>query len=94
MAEKTDFPILCFLGYAAKGNALMAAGKFETAQAVYEQALKAIEGTGHRRFLESVYYGLLQVTLALGDRPAAERCYQAALPLVELNPERLPGLIA
>jgi tetratricopeptide (TPR) repeat protein len=88
IAEKTDSPILCFLGYAAKGNALMAAEEFDTAQMVYEQALKAIEGTGHRRFLESVYYGLVQATLALGDRPAAERYYHAALPLVELNPEK------
>jgi len=88
IAEKTDSPILCFLGYAAKGNALMAAEEFEAAQVVYEQALKAIEGTGHRRFLESVYYSLVQATLALGDRPAAERYYQAGLPLVELNPEK------
>ncbi len=88
VAEKTDSPILCFLGYAAKGNALMAAEEFESAQQVYEQALKAIEGTAHRRFLESVYYGLVQATLALGDRSAAERYYQAGLPLVELNPEK------
>jgi tetratricopeptide (TPR) repeat protein len=88
VAEKTDSPILCFLGYAAKGNALMAAEEFESAQQVYEQALKAIEGTAHRRFLESVYYGLVQTTLALGDRSAAERYYEAGLPLVELNPEK------
>jgi tetratricopeptide (TPR) repeat protein len=88
VAEKTDSPILCFLGYAAKGNALMAAEEFESAKQVYEQALKAIEGTAHRRFLESVYHGLVQATLALEDRSAAERYYQAGLPLVELNPEK------
>jgi tetratricopeptide (TPR) repeat protein len=66
----------------------MAAEEFDTAQVVYEQALKAIEGTGHRRFLESVYYGLVEATLALGDRTAAERYYHAAIPLVELNPEK------
>ena len=88
VAEKTDSPILCFLGYAAKGNALMAVEDFEPAQQIYEQALKAIEGTAHRRFLESVYYGLVQATMALGDRSSAERYYQAGLPLVELNPDK------
>jgi class 3 adenylate cyclase/tetratricopeptide (TPR) repeat protein len=88
IAEKTDSPILCFLGYAAKGNALMAAEDFEAAHVVYKQALKAIEGTGHRRFLESVYYSLVQSTLELGDGPVAERYYQAGLPLVELNPQK------
>jgi class 3 adenylate cyclase/tetratricopeptide (TPR) repeat protein len=88
VAEKTDSPILCFLVYAAKGNALMAAEEFDSAQQVYEQALKAIEGTAHRRFLESVYYGLVQATLALGDTSTAERYYQAGIPLVALNPEK------
>jgi tetratricopeptide (TPR) repeat protein len=66
----------------------MAAEDFEAAHVVYKQALKAIEGTGHRRFLESVYYNLVQATLALGDGPEAERYYQAGLPLVELNPQK------
>jgi tetratricopeptide (TPR) repeat protein len=88
IAEETDSPILCFLGYAAKGTALMAAEQFDSAQVVYEQALQTIEGMAHRRFLESVYYNLVQATLALEDRPAAERYYQAGLPLVKLNPER------
>jgi len=88
IAEETDSPILSFLEYAAKGNALMAAEQFEAARAAYEQALQAVEGTTHRRYLEAVYHNLVQVTLGLGDCPEAERFYQAGLPLVELNPER------
>jgi len=87
-AEETDSPIFRFLGYSAKGNALMAAEQFDAARAVYEQALGAIEGTTHRRYLEAVYHNLVQVTLGLGDCPQAEQFYQAGLPLVELNPER------
>jgi tetratricopeptide (TPR) repeat protein len=88
IVEDTDSPILYFLGYNAKGNALMVAEQFEPARGVYEQALQAIEGTTYRRYLEALYYNLVGVTLALGDRPAAERYYQAGLPLVQLNPER------
>jgi tetratricopeptide (TPR) repeat protein len=88
LAEKAGSPILSFLGHSAEGNALMAAEQFEAARAAYEQALGAIEGTTYRRFLEAVYYNLVQVTLALGDWPRAERYYQAGLPLVQLNPER------
>jgi tetratricopeptide (TPR) repeat protein len=88
IAEEIYSPIFRFLGYAAKGNALMATEQFDAARAVYEQALQAIEGTTHRRYLESVYHNLVQVTLALGDWPEAERFYQAGLPLVQLNPER------
>ena len=86
--DKTPSPILSFLGFAAKGNALMAAEQFEAARVVYEKALQAIEGTTHRRFLETVYYNLVQVSLALGDWAAAERYYQAGLPLAQLNPEK------
>ncbi len=88
IAEETESPILSFLGYAAKGNALMATEQFEAARAVYEKALQAIEGTTHLRYLEAVYHNLVQVTLALGDCPEAERYYQAGLQLVQLNPER------
>jgi class 3 adenylate cyclase/tetratricopeptide (TPR) repeat protein len=86
--DKTPSPILSFLGFAAKSNALMAAEQFEAARVVYEKALQAIEGTTHRRFLETVYYNLVQVSLALGDWAAAERYYQAGLPLAQLNPEK------
>ena len=86
--DKTPSPILSFLGFAAKGNALMAAEQFEAARMVYEEALEALEGTTHRRFLETVYYNLVQVALALGDWVAGERYYQAGLPLVQLNPEK------
>jgi tetratricopeptide (TPR) repeat protein len=88
IVEETDSPILLFLGYTAKGSALTAAEQFESARVVYEKALQAIEGTAHRRFLETVYYNLVRVTLALGDWAEAERYYQAGLPLVQLNPER------
>jgi tetratricopeptide (TPR) repeat protein len=88
IAEEADSPILSFLGYSAKGNALMAAEQFEAARTAYEQALGAIEGTTHRRYLEAVYHNLVQVNLALGDWLQAERFHQAGLPLVELNPER------
>ena len=86
--DKTPSPILSFLGFAAKGNALMAAEQFEAARVVHEKALQAIEGTTHRRFLETVYYNLVQVALALGDWATAERYYQAGLPLAQLNPEK------
>jgi class 3 adenylate cyclase/tetratricopeptide (TPR) repeat protein len=86
--DKTPSPILCFLGFAAKGNALMAVEQFEAARVVYEKALQAIEGTTHRRFLETVYYNLVKVALALGDWAGAERYYQAGLPLAQLNPEK------
>jgi tetratricopeptide (TPR) repeat protein len=88
IAEETDSPILCFLCYAAKGNALLAAEEYEAARSVYEKALQAIEGTTYRRFLEALYYNLVRVTLALGDWAEAERYYQTGLPLVQLNPER------
>jgi len=88
IAEETDSPILSFLAYSGKGNALMATEQFEAARAAYERALQAIEGTTHRRYLEAVYHNLVQVTLALRDWPQAERYYQAGLPLVQLNPER------
>ena len=86
--DKTPSPILSFLGFAAKGNALMAAEQFEAARVVYEEALQAIQDTTHRRFLETVYYNLVQVALALGDWAEAERYYQAGFPLAQLNPEK------
>ncbi len=88
IAEETDSPILRFLCYATKGNALLTAEEYEAARSVYEKALQAIEGTTHRRFLEALYYNLVRVTLALGDWAEAERYYQTGLPLVQLNPER------
>ena len=88
IVDKTPSPILCFLGFAAKGNALLATEQFEAARVVYEKALEAIEGTTHRRFLETVYYNLVQVALALGDRAGAEWYYQAGLPLAQLNPDK------
>jgi len=66
----------------------MSAEQFEAARMVYEKALEAIEGTTHRRFLETVYYNLVQVVLALGNWAGAEGYYQAGLPLAQLNPEK------
>ena len=86
VAEKTDSPILCFLGYAAKGNALMASELYEEACGFYEKALEAIKGTKHRRYLASVYYHLIRSFLELGDIRSAEQYYQEGFPLVELNP--------
>ena len=86
--DKTPSPILSFLGFSAKGNALMAAEQFDTARVVYEKALQAIEGTTHRRFLETVYYNLVQVALALGDWAGAEGYYQTGLPCAQLNPKK------
>jgi len=86
IAEKTDSPILCFLGYAAKGNALMASELYGEACGFYEQALEAIKGTKHRRYLASVYYHLIRSYLELGDIGIAEKYYQDGYPLIELNP--------
>jgi|GEM_PF-2567315 len=88
IAEKTDSPILCYLCYAAKGNALIATEQFEMAGEIIKKALNSIEGTQHRRFLEAVYYNLVRVSLELGDWDEADRYYQEGLPLVELNPDR------
>jgi tetratricopeptide (TPR) repeat protein len=88
VVEGSDSPILLFVCYAAKGNALAADMQLEDARTFYEKALKAIKDTPHRRYLEAVYYNLVQVALELNDRPAAERYYKEGFPLVELNPER------
>jgi class 3 adenylate cyclase/tetratricopeptide (TPR) repeat protein len=88
IAEKTDSPLLYFLGCAAKGNALAANEQFDTARESYEKGLEAIENTTHRRYLEAVYYNLVQINLDFGDWTAANRYYQAGLPLIQLNPER------
>jgi tetratricopeptide (TPR) repeat protein len=87
-AEETDSPILCYLCYAAKGNALIAAGQFEAARKIIKKALESIEGTQHRRYLEAVYYNLVRVSLDLEDWDEAERYYHEGLPLAELNPTR------
>jgi tetratricopeptide (TPR) repeat protein len=88
IVEGSDSPILLFLCYAAKGNALAADMQLEDARRFYEKALKAVKNTPHRRYLEAVYYNLVQVALELNDRPAAERYYKEGFPLVELNPQR------
>jgi tetratricopeptide (TPR) repeat protein len=88
VVEGSDSPILLFLCYAAKGNALEADLQLEDARTFYEKALKAVKNTPHRRYLEAVYCNLVQVALDLNDRPAAERYYKEGFPLVELNPER------
>jgi class 3 adenylate cyclase/tetratricopeptide (TPR) repeat protein len=88
IAEETDSPLLGFLCYAAKGNALMAVEEYEAARSFYEKALQAIKGTEHRRYLDAVYYNLVRANLAMGDRPSATQYYEEGLPLVQLNPER------
>jgi tetratricopeptide (TPR) repeat protein len=88
IAEETDSPILCYLCYAAKGNALIATEQFEKAGEIIKKALDSIEGTQHRRYLEAVYYNLVNVSLELGDWHEADRYYREGLPLVELNPDR------
>jgi tetratricopeptide (TPR) repeat protein len=88
VVEGSDSPILLFLCYAAKGNALAADVKLEDARMFYKKALKAIKDTPHRRYLEAVYYNLVQVAFELNDRSAAERYYKEGFPLVELNPKR------
>ena len=87
-AEETDSPLLTFLAYAAQGNAFYATEQIEAARESYEQALQAIKGTAHQRYLEAVYYNLVRANIALGNRTQAERYYQAGLYLVQLNPER------
>jgi class 3 adenylate cyclase len=87
-AEETDSPILCYICYAAKGNALIAASQFETAREIIKIALETIEGTQHRRYLEMVYYNLVRVSLELGDWDEAERYYHEGMPLAKLNPTR------
>ncbi len=88
IAEETDSPIICYLCYAAKGNALIATNQFEAAKDILKKSLLCIEGTTHRRYLEAVYYNLVRVYLELGDWDEAERYYRDALPLVKLNPDR------
>jgi class 3 adenylate cyclase/tetratricopeptide (TPR) repeat protein len=88
VVEGSDSPILLFLCYAAKGNALAADVQLEDARMFYEKALKAVKDTPHRRYLEAVYCNLVQVALELNDRSAAERYYKKGFPLVELNPKR------
>jgi class 3 adenylate cyclase/tetratricopeptide (TPR) repeat protein len=88
IVEGSDSPVLLFLCYAAKGNALAVDVQLEDARIFYEKALKAIKDTPHRRYVEAVYCNLIQVALELNDRPAAERYYKEGFPLVELNPER------
>jgi tetratricopeptide (TPR) repeat protein len=88
IAEETDSPIICYLCYAAKGNALIATEQFKAAKEILKKSLLCIEGTTHRRYLEAVYYNLVRVSLELGDWDEAERYYQDALPLVKLNPDR------
>jgi len=86
IAEKTDSPIICYLCYAARGNAFMAVEQMEAARNSYERALQSIEGTEHRRYLEEVYHNLIETTMARGDLAAAEQLYQDLTPLLKLNP--------
>ena len=88
IAEETDSPILRYLCYAAKGNALIATSQFKAAKESLKKSLQSVEGTAHRRYLETVYFNLVLVSLELGNRDEADRYYQEALPLVELNPDR------
>ena len=88
IVEGSDSPILHFLCYAAKGNALAADIQLDDARLFYKKALSAIKDTPHRRYLEAAYCNLVQIALELNDRSAAERYYKEGLPLVELNPER------
>ena len=88
IAEKTDSPIIRYLCYAAKGNAFMAVEQTEAARKFYEKALRSIEGTEHKRYLEEVYQNLIETTLFLGDISAAEKYFHDAAPLRKLNPDR------
>jgi class 3 adenylate cyclase/tetratricopeptide (TPR) repeat protein len=88
IVEGSDSPILLFLCYAAKGNALAADVQLEDARLCFGKALKAVKKTPHRRYLEAVYCNLVQIALELDDRSAAEHFYKEGFPLVELNPER------
>jgi class 3 adenylate cyclase/tetratricopeptide (TPR) repeat protein len=88
IAEETDSPILCYLCYAAKGNALIAANQFEAAKEISQKSLLCIENTTHRRYLEAVYYNLVRASLELGHWDDANHYHQEALPLVESNPDR------
>jgi tetratricopeptide (TPR) repeat protein len=89
LAEEADSPIFRFRGHDAKGNALMAVGEFEAARGVFEQASRILEGKSYRVGLAGVYYSLVQINLELGSRAQAEQYYQAALPLVQSNLERI-----
>jgi len=88
IAEKTDSPIIRYLCYAGKGNALAAAGKLEAARQTYEMALQAIEGTEHKRYIEEVYHNLIETTVTLGNLTVAEKYYRDVTPLLKLNPDR------
>jgi tetratricopeptide (TPR) repeat protein len=77
LAEATDSPTFRFHGYLAQGTALLAVEQYAAARAAGERALQAISGTSHGDGLGLVYFNLAWTSLALADRPAAERYYQA-----------------
>jgi len=75
--EETDSLPLCFRSFLAQGTALLAVGQCATARVACERALHAIVGTSHGDGLGLLYFNLAWASLALGDRAAAERYYQA-----------------
>lgn len=56
---------------------MLAVEQFAAARAACERALHAIVGTSHGDGLGLLYFNLAWANLALGDRAAAERYYQA-----------------
>jgi tetratricopeptide (TPR) repeat protein len=76
-AEATDSPTFRFHGYLAQGTALLAVEQYAAARTACERALQAIIGTSHGDGLGLVYFNLAWASLALADRAAAERYYQA-----------------
>jgi len=85
-AKKTDSPILLFLLYAAQGNAFKAIREFKSAKLAYQNSLKRIAGTAHRRYLDDVYHNLIETLLALEEYQSARQFHAEALPLISLDP--------
>jgi len=89
ITKESDSPVFRLRSFDAKGKALMALGQYEIARTIFEQALEAIGDKTYRVGLAGVYFDLVQVNLELGDQAEAERYYQAALPLIKSNPDRI-----
>jgi class 3 adenylate cyclase/tetratricopeptide (TPR) repeat protein len=77
LTAEVEAPSFRFLGYLAQGTALLAVERYEAARAACERALQVIAGTSHGDGLGLAYFTLAWASLALGDRAAAERYYQA-----------------
>jgi class 3 adenylate cyclase/tetratricopeptide (TPR) repeat protein len=87
VTERSDSPFQRLGGLSVQANILLGVGDFEGVRAVCKQALRIVEEgrirTGH---VANLRYNLALAEVALGDREAAGRHYEAGRELVELSP--------